>query len=234
MSPAIGASPVGQTNVPPPPPLPSTMSITLKTSDGRHTLTGLIGQNEPRVTDGRGGWQEVARTRKPAVIEWLGPASHKATIEILLDAWASGGTIDSQLAIVEAIAPLSPTVETPTVYVVGWPLIPSTIPWVVQTAIPSDALRRRDGRMARVTMTFDLLQWRQGDVVVRNSPGKAAASKAGTSASKPRTVVVRKGDTLGALAARYLGSASKWTVLAKLNNIRSPNNLKVGTTIKLS
>ena len=230
----LGAQPVGAIAPTRATVLPSYMSITIKTSDGRHSLTGIIGENEPQVTDGRGGWQEVARTRKPAVIEWLGPASHKASVEVLLDAWADGGTVEAQVAVVDAIAPLSPTVETPTVYVFGWPLIPSTIPWVVQTAVPTGALRRTDGRLARVTYTFSLLQWRQGDVVVRNSPGKAAATKAGTSASKPRTVVVKKGDTLGALAAKYLGSASKWTVLASLNGIRSPNNLKAGTTIKLS
>ena len=65
---------------------PASMRLTIKTVDGRHSLTGLIGQNQPSVTDGRGGWQEVARARKPSVIEWLGPASHKATVEVLLDA----------------------------------------------------------------------------------------------------------------------------------------------------
>lgn len=213
---------------------PAITQLTLRTSDGRHTLTGLIGENEPTVTDGRGGWSEVARLRKPSVIEWLGPNSHKATVEILLDAWGSGGTVEPQLAVVEAIAPLSPTVETPTVYVVGWPHIPATIPWVVQSAAPSGTLRRADGRVARVLFTFDLLQYRAGDVVVRNSPAKAAVAKAGTSRSQPKTVPARAGDTLGSLAAKYLGSASKWPTLAKLNGIRNPNTLKAGQKIKLS
>lgn len=50
---------------------------------------------------------------------------------------------------------------------------------------------------------------------------------------KPRAAfwyTVKKGDTLAKIAAKYLGSASKWPVIAKdsHNKLRNPNRLSVG------
>ncbi|MBM3990729.1 MAG: LysM peptidoglycan-binding domain-containing protein [Planctomycetes bacterium] len=48
-----------------------------------------------------------------------------------------------------------------------------------------------------------------------------------------RTYTVKSGDTLGAIASRELGSASRWTEIQSLNASLNPNNLKVGTSIQL-
>ena len=48
------------------------------------------------------------------------------------------------------------------------------------------------------------------------------------------TYTVKKGDTLWDIAAEYLGSGSKYTYLAKINNIKNPNLIYVGQIIKLS
>ena len=49
-----------------------------------------------------------------------------------------------------------------------------------------------------------------------------------------KSVTVQKGDTLSAIAKKYLGSASKYQYLAKINNIPNPNRIHVGQVIKLS
>ncbi|KOP78662.1 peptidoglycan-binding protein [Lysinibacillus sp. FJAT-14745] len=54
-----------------------------------------------------------------------------------------------------------------------------------------------------------------------------------TGKEKPKTHTVVKGDTLWAIAKKYLGDGSKYTELAKLNNISNPNVIKVGQVIKL-
>jgi nucleoid-associated protein YgaU len=167
------------------------------------------------------------------VIEWLGPNSHKASVELLLDAWATGGDVTAQVTTVNALSPVAPTAETPVVYVSGVQLIPATIPWVIQGVTWTDQMLNAAGRIARVTVAFDLLQWRQGDVVVRNSPAKAAAVLTKTTRAKARTVTVKRGDTLSSLAAKYLGSASSWQKIATLNGLRDPNHLKVGQVLKL-
>jgi len=54
-----------------------------------------------------------------------------------------------------------------------------------------------------------------------------------TGKEKPKTHTVVKGDTLWAIAKKYLGDGSKYTELAKLNNISNPNVIKIGQVIKL-
>ena len=45
---------------------------------------------------------------------------------------------------------------------------------------------------------------------------------------KTVTVIVKKGDTLSAIAKKYTGSASNYLAIAKQNNISNPNKLKIG------
>ncbi|MEQ6357890.1 LysM domain-containing protein [Lysinibacillus sp. M3] len=54
-----------------------------------------------------------------------------------------------------------------------------------------------------------------------------------TNKTTPKTHTVVKGDTLWAIAKKYLGDGSKYTELAKINNISNPNKIKEGQVIKL-
>jgi len=46
--------------------------------------------------------------------------------------------------------------------------------------------------------------------------------------------VIQKGDTLGIIAAKYLGSSSKYTDIVKANpQIKNPNLIEVGQTITI-
>ena len=229
----LGAGPVGSTPTPSAASHPA--SITLKTSDGRLKLTALPGPNEPTISDGRGGWAEQTRPRKTSISEWTGPALHKAHVELLFDAWVAGGTVDSLMQVLDQMAPRSPMSEPPIVTVTGSPVIPPTIPWVIQAVSPAEWLRRADGRTARVTVGIELLEFRVADlVVVRPSPAKRSVVRNGTSTpSTAKSYTVKAGDTLASIAAKTLGSASKWSSIASLNGIRDPNKLKVGTVLKL-
>jgi nucleoid-associated protein YgaU len=78
-----------------------------------------------------------------------------------------------------------------------------------------------------------------------NTDNKANASKpqnakslAKTSAKTPaiaKTYTVKPGDSLSGIAQRFLGNREKWRELHKLNRnvINDPDNLKVGTVIRL-
>lgn len=82
---------------------------------------------------------------------------------------------------------------------------------------------------------------------IKSEPSKSNAS--GSSAPKqkatvektrpttgketPKTHTVKSGDTLWAIAKKYLGDGSKYTQLAKLNNLSNPNIIKAGQVIKL-
>jgi len=54
-----------------------------------------------------------------------------------------------------------------------------------------------------------------------------------TNKTTPKTHTVVKGDTLWAIAKKYLGDGSKSAELAKINNISNPNVIQVGQVIKL-
>ncbi|MBP7654826.1 FecR domain-containing protein, partial [Candidatus Dependentiae bacterium] len=45
--------------------------------------------------------------------------------------------------------------------------------------------------------------------------------------------IAKKGDTLYSLAEKYLGNFQKWKELAKLNKIKNPNAVPLGTVIKI-
>ena len=61
--------------------------------------------------------------------------------------------------------------------------------------------------------------------------------KARLGAAKPRKVkkervyVMKRGDTLWALARRYYGSPYKWPVLAKRNKIKNVRRIPIGKRI---
>lgn len=48
-----------------------------------------------------------------------------------------------------------------------------------------------------------------------------------------RTYTVKQGDTLGGIAARELGSATRWTEIQKANDNLAPEKLRVGMSINL-
>lgn len=208
--------------------------ITLRTADRRHTLTAALGPTQPEVSDGRGGWEEVPRPRRPAVVQWMGPTAMKASVELFLDAWKTGGTITAQLAVVDALAPPRGTTEGPVLYVIGSPIVSSTIPWVAQKVSFYDWLERHDGQPARVTVTFELIEHRVADVVTRSSPAKRSGARNGTpSRGQPRRHVVKAGESLTSIAAKELGKASRWAEIAKLNGIRDPKRIRVGQSLTL-
>lgn len=208
--------------------------VTLRTADRRHTLTAYLGPTLPSVSGGRGGWTEKARPRRQAVVQWDGPSARTCSIEILLDAWRSGGSIAAQLAVVDALAPPASAVEGPVLYVTGSPLVPSTVPWVAQAVNLYDALERPNGTLARVMVGFELIEKRTADVITRSSPAKRSTGRNGTpSRGQPRKHVVKAGESLTSIAAKELGSAHRWQEIAKLNGLRDPKKLRVGQSLTL-
>lgn len=61
-------------------------------------------------------------------------------------------------------------------------------------------------------------------------PGMNAGAPA-----QERQYVVQKGDTLGAIASRELGSAKKWNAIFEANRdtLRSPTDLKIGQSLRI-
>lgn len=211
--------------------------VQVRSKDGRYVLTGMSGPEPAETTEGRGGFEEVPRNRRPPITQWVGSGARKTTVTLWVDAWAAQKSIESTLTVVDGLAPPVPAAEPSPVFVVGAPGIPSTVPWVIQGVTISERLRLPNGRTARAQVAFDLLEWRPGDVVVvRPSATKRSVVRHGKpTAGKPRTYTVHAGDTLSKIAAKCLGKSSRWPeiTLANGSKIRNPNNLKAGTVLRL-
>lgn len=67
----------------------------------------------------------------------------------------------------------------------------------------------------------------------RAAGGDAMAAKPGDAKVKPGTYTVRRGDTLGEIAQRVLGSTKRKTELMKLNNINDEDSIRVGAVLRL-
>ena len=48
-----------------------------------------------------------------------------------------------------------------------------------------------------------------------------------------QSYVVKEGDTLGKISKKFLGDAGKWKLIARANQIQSPEALQVGTQIEI-
>lgn len=59
------------------------------------------------------------------------------------------------------------------------------------------------------------------------------ASKSKKPAAKPKTYVVKSGDTLSAIAQRECGNANDWHELAKVNHLKNPNLIFPGQRLTL-
>lgn len=242
MSPILGSGTVGQSGTSTATTGGSTSTaglspwhVTVRSEDARHALTGLSGPDPAEITDGRGGWEEVTRNRRTPVTQWVGSGLAKTTVTVWLSGWSDQSSIEPALQVLDVLAPLAPTGETPRVLVVGAPGVPATMRWVIQSVQVTERLRLPTGETARAQVILELLEYRAGDVVVaRQSATKRSVVRNGTpAATKPKTYTVRKGDTLAGIAARLLGKSARWTEIAKLNSLRNPNSLKVGQKLKL-
>lgn len=84
--------------------------------------------------------------------------------------------------------------------------------------------------------------WGTKKIIISKPSNAAAGTPAKVKVEKKRDTSTKKavkshtvvrGDTLWAIAKRYLGDGSKYQQLAKLNNISNPNVIRVGQVIKL-
>jgi len=68
---------------------------------------------------------------------------------------------------------------------------------------------------------------------VNPTPSNSTTTTANAPSSGESNYTVASGDTLGGIAQRFLGSESKWTVIAKANPSIDPNRMRVGTKLRI-
>ena len=70
----------------------------------------------------------------------------------------------------------------------------------------------------------------EDSTLIEKAPAQSSPAVAD---EKPATYVVKKGDTLSNIATRFLGKASRWPEIIKLNPGLKPQALRAGKIIKI-
>jgi LysM repeat protein len=104
-------------------------------------------------------------------------------------------------------------------------------PWYINALSVAGELRQHGtNAITRATVTLDLLE----APPIPTGPVAGGGTSGGKAGSKiPKTYVVVKGDTLRKIADRFYGTPSAWRYIAATNQIKDPDKLKVGRTLRL-
>lgn len=189
---------------------------------------------------GKGGWQVTDRPKRQSVTTWVAYSPFTMSMELIMDGM-SGRTdqsVEPQIKVVEGWElPVPGTVRTP-VLALGGPVPHSDLPWVVQTLSWAECIRDpATGLRVQQHLSLTLLEYVPPVLSVRPTSPAVAAQRAqattSTAAPSGRSYTVRSGDTLSAIAARLLHDYRRWPDIARANNLRDPNYLRVGQVLAI-
>ena len=108
--------------------------------------------------------------------------------------------------------------------------------WLIRdlTELDEDFIVAPGRGIVRCRYAIELLEFREEELLrlpvqeVRRESDAESEKK-----SQPKVHTVVAGDTLWALADRYLGSGTRWKEIADKNGVRDPRRLQIGTELKI-
>jgi nucleoid-associated protein YgaU len=236
--------------------------VRLSSKDPPLTITARLSDEQTKVEAGYGGWEEVARPRRPPITTFKSLPGLRMTLSILLDGWANDTSVERQISQLQLLGrAVASTGEPPQVRVTA---TGSAIPyqgrtWVVSDLVFGDALMNDAGDRVRQKMTISLLEYVEDAYLIEQSKANQQRAKAeqtatrrasagGGSATGSSTSVglrdVRSGvtyaratafggETLVRIAARQYGNCERWIDIATLNGLRDPRAIAKGQVIRL-
>jgi hypothetical protein len=200
-------------------------------------LTLDLGKEAPRWTDGIAKWNEVHRPRRRSTLEFAGESPLKITFDVMLDQFPDGN-VEPFIGRIMGWAAIISLPFQPTLLKVAGP-IPYPEATYVLTGVDGsgDVEFNRAGQRCRQQLKLELTEYQAPDLIVQTAPvppAQAAQQRAAVAEqSTQRTYTVKKGDTLWAIASRFLGTGAKWHSIADLNGVRDPRKLQIGQVLKL-
>lgn len=188
----------------------------------------MLGSASPRLSGGVGGWENVTRPHQTAMTVWGGVDPFELELELVLDGYASGHSVEPTLRALYAVAGGDPEVEPGIVEIEGIPWLPADR-WVIQALELGDGTIRRGSDFSRVRapLTLTLSEYVPPSFLRL----RKGALKGGR--GKTKVITVKKGDTPARIARR---AKCKWTELRDLNVgvvTKANQNLKDGSKLRV-
>jgi hypothetical protein len=197
--------------------------VRISTTDPPMRVTARLSQEQPQVTAGYGGWEEVARPRRSPLTTWKASPGLRMSLPILLDNWTKGLSIEKQIGDIALMArPVASDGEPPQVKIAarGGAIPYQNRTWVVDSIDWGDALMNASGNRVRQQATLSLLEYvedvylqersaanRQRSKAKQNTgkgaPKKRTSSKGGATSSSKKSVSLAK---TGLLSGHPFGS----------------------------
>lgn len=184
-------------------------------------------------TGGVGGWQEVPRPLQVNGTEFNSTPLYNLTLTMVLDGLREGRSVEPTIAQYRAWGQGARNGETPPVLMLHYGVY-DKLRWVMQDVKVTNDLRRDDGQIVQCTVELTLLEY-QGLTASRTAADSVRTGIVTSTPAMAKTsyYTVVKGDTLQKIAARKLGNANRWTEISKLNKVKDPIHLKVGSKLRL-
>lgn len=204
------------------------------------TFISDFGDGAPLVVDGYGGWTVTTRPKEIGIAEWAGRNPMAVEIPFVVDNYllgVNGGILtERQVTALETLCGLGSHDIPPICVVHGGGAIPhdeesapGSHKWVIESVVWDRDIEVRSEASQRRLMCGGTLTIRQfitaSDILRRLGPN--------TRASKPKIYIVKRGDTLSKIAAKFYGDSKKWKKIADANHIRDPRSLKIGAKIRI-
>jgi hypothetical protein len=159
--------------------------VTLTASDPPARLQVRV-VDRPNVTQGYGGWSEVQRPRRSTLTVWQAQPALRMDLPLLFDAYARGGSVERDLALLERLAgPSASDRQPPRVRLAATGLF---VPhqdrvWVIDNLAWGDAAMTAHGNRTRQQVIVSLLEYVEDVRVAEDS----AANRARFQAAAPKT-----------------------------------------------
>ena len=175
------------------------------------SVTCLLGAEGGKLTGGFGNWEAIAVPRGDPLTQWTGRSLKTMDLDLMVDAWSRGKSVEPQIAAIENLASRVPATLTPPALRLFGAVPYPNLKWVITGIDWGDQLRSSaTGQRLRQELTLHLLEYRE-ETQLASLPRAKAAPK------PPRKYKVKRGDDLKKIATRQLGKSSRWPDIVKLN-----------------
>jgi hypothetical protein len=215
----------------------------------------LLGETASSPTQGVqafGGWQTIKRKRRRSLVEWLGNEPMSQDVSIMIDKFISNESVEGLITQLERMAgrlkPGAPDHEPPLVHFESRGAVPHdylrepSTEWVISDIKWGDSDRNAKGDRVRQACTITFTEYNEDDNLagltsaqrkkIAKSKRTAKSGKGAKKAKQKRYVVKGNNETMETIAARELGSASRWHEIKNLNpKFRDPKKIIPAGTI---